>query len=148
MGSGNLLTSGQIETAVNWWADAIGGEPRHENLRPAERMAALRNEPGSGGFGTAVAASMARDSARHHRPTSEAMERFKVELRSALAKETESGCSLLNVDYGPNELLGKAADAAGIDDSVFPWKTHMWFDGGGVRVRCGYGAETVDLPVG
>ena len=46
-------------------------------------------------------------------------------------------------DYGPDHVLGEAADRAHIDDQRlrFPVKTLMWVDPGKVEVRPGYGAE-------
>ena len=143
-----FLTSRQIETAVNWWADVIGGPPRHENLSRRERISALNNSPGSGGLATAVGASMARMIAARHRPTPESIERFKGALTEALGKMNRRSGFWLCVDYGPCQLLADAAEAAGIDESVFPWKTDMWFHDGGVRVRCGYAAEVVELLAG
>ncbi|HUX02294.1 MAG TPA: hypothetical protein VMY35_15120, partial [Phycisphaerae bacterium] len=53
-------------------------------------------------------------------------------------------------DYHPDLVLRQAADLAEVPERAFPWKTHMWIDPDGVRVKRGYGApiETVWLADG
>lgn len=47
---------------------------------------------------------------------------------------------VLSTDYGPEAFLAEAADAAGIDHLVFPFKTYTYLDNEGVWVKAGYGA--------
>jgi len=45
------------------------------------------------------------------------------------------------VDYNPDECLGAAADAAGIDHICFPIKTEIWLEDNCVGVSNGYAGE-------
>ena len=57
---------------------------------------------------------------------------FKVALAGELAKAEIH--DEVDTDYGPGQVLGIAAGKAGINGSVFPWKTNMRFLSGGVQV--------------
>jgi hypothetical protein len=79
--------------------------------------------------------------------------RFYAALRDALLSEfermatfaTKDGRSLhytLSVDYGPDQILRKAAEAAGVSTSRFPIKTCMWVNERWITAARGYGAPT------
>jgi hypothetical protein len=58
------------------------------------------------------------------------------------------GCRTLATDYGPDLTLHFAAKRAGIIGDLmlrFPWKTVMWISPGSVKLRCGYGAQELEL---
>lgn len=120
-----ILSDEQISTAVEWWANVIRS-PKFDNgaSDPANIFASL----------------MASTLANRNPVTDEQVATFKSALAKNLSCATTRYNAELHVDYHPNELLFSAALAAGISDSLFPWKTNMWFRKGGVQVSCGYRA--------
>ncbi len=77
------------------------------------------------------------------RPVSdEAREKFVDHLTAYIERELEKGREVfLSVDYGPCVPLAEAADAAGIPENNFPWKTCMWVSENYIATRYGYRAE-------
>lgn len=75
-----------------------------------------------------------------------------AEMEEIRAKAAASATEdvVLDVDYGPTELLREVAQEAGV--SGFPWKTTMWVCWDArpeccyVEVRAGYGRATQRLP--
>lgn len=71
--------------------------------------------------------------------------RFVAELApwidQQLVDHPEWGVSL-GVDYGPDLELARAAEAAGIHFSRFPWKTQMWARHDHVTAALGYHGRT------
>lgn len=53
----------------------------------------------------------------------------------------------ISVDYGPDQFLSKAINAAGINGSIndLPWKTNMHINEEGVAVFAGYGAPRENI---
>jgi hypothetical protein len=76
--------------------------------------------------------------------TDEQIEKFKMCLTAAINTDNPH---CLSVDYGPDMILGRCLQFAGIsaDMGTLPIKTVMWIDGETVQVRYGYGAETETL---
>lgn len=128
------LTDEQIEKAVDWWASAIVN-PKFDGLSDEERA-----DPQNDGYQLAEIMT----AASHKNPTSEQLEAFKESLQEQLETLDEYAPRTLGVDYGPCLILHEAAKAAGIErNSLFPWKTNMWFyDDGRVGVSAGYRAPT------
>ncbi len=120
------LTKKQIETAVEWWGNAITN-PKFDNgaSDPANLMAAAM-------------ARMLKTSISEKK-----IQAFKAEL-SKLIKNADHNYHL-SCAYGPDVILGKAMKAALIPYSQAPWKTNMDFRDGKVTVSYGYGAERKQL---
>ena len=120
-----IMTEEMARAAARWWRDKIDGGARHDNgddsltSRMACLMADCLNEP---------------TDADH-------LDLFERELVRMLLKEDEGwgGLTLVS-DYGPDELLLSAANAAGISPRNFPYKTWMLLQvqDGEIVVRDGY----------
>lgn len=114
--------------AAEWWAEQIGS-PVQRLVRPAELDAGSM-------FAEAGLAALA---ARHPVPAG-AGAVFADELEKRFAEKLDRIDSVnVGVDYGPDWVLAEAAEAAGIDRSRFPVKTHMWFTKDYVTAALGYG---------
>lgn len=125
------LTDAQIDAAVKWWRETLEGPPQHDNLSDAEKDTATPVD--------LAYSAHARLAAKEHRPTTEKIEKFCTELRQRLSLAAPYNARL-KVDYQPFGLLSEVADAAGIDECVFPCKTVMnFYDDGALEVKCGYG---------
>lgn len=132
------LTPQQIDVAVEWWAkDLVGATFKMADPDSGE----FGNEAVvAGGLGLTVRAALAAT-----RYTPEQIEQFRAALRGSLENPPEF-FDLLRVDYHPSEVLQSALEAAGITARyVLSTKTTMWFADGGVQVRHGIGAPTVDV---
>lgn len=133
-----MLTEAQINKAVEWWMAALRN-PKFDTLGPTRHQ----QRQDSVEFAEIMASVVNAE-----RPTApDAIERFGHELRQRLKDATTSFYGLF-VDYGPEGLLFESAEAAGMDVhslTVFPWKTKMWFQRGGVQVACGYGAQEKEI---
>ena len=125
-----MLSTEQIETAVNWWADAIK-RPKFDNGDNSD----------AGGMAMMLA------TLAHKAPSAEQIETFKKALADEMASNERIEKFGLNSDYGPDGNLAEAMQQAGInpDISSVPWKTNMHFSDGEVTVSCGYGADYVKL---
>ncbi len=119
------LTDGQIQAAVNWWADKVA-RPKMDN----------GDDSPAGGIGMMLGMLLVKPVA------SEQQEVFKAALSKKLK---ENGTPWLSVDYGPDRLLGEAMEEAGISLHNAPWKTSMSFYDGKVTVSYGYGAPSVQI---
>lgn len=126
----------EIEAAVNWWADKLAGGHFQDN----------------GDAYQSVFATLARSETSA--PTDDQLTAFRDRLRDEIGHAIRShdswridepmwgGCTegrCVSTDYGPEPLLRRSADAAGINDMRFPIKTVMWISPGQVKVACGYG---------
>lgn len=120
-----------IEKAVNWWSEKIAGRQPHSNGDNSE---------------ASVMACIMADMAR--KPVSnEQIETFKNVLSEKIMeymdryKEVDLSC-----DYGPGLLLSESAEAAGINQLNFPFKTSMIIKADGrVIVFDGYRASPREL---
>jgi len=78
--------------------------------------------------------------------TKEVLERFRVALRAAMVDgDHEQNWRYMSVDYGPDAVLRKAGEAAGLR-TAFPWKTTVCIETGNVAhvaFSMGYGARTI-----
>jgi hypothetical protein len=69
-------------------------------------------------------------------------DKFVAELTKRITELLECGRWVsLGVDYGPDMILYNAAEAAGVNSSRFPWKTHMSVTAEYVTASLGYGAR-------
>ena len=125
-----------IKTAVKWWTDKIKRRQPHSNgdNSPSSTCACLLADLGA------------------EATTDDQLELFATELESGIQnymdkyphRHTFIGC-----DYGPDRVLGEAADKAGINYLNFPFKTNLLIEqigeGYTVRVSDGYarGYETI-----
>ena len=118
----------QAKAAAAWWRKAIE-RPKFDN----------GDDSPNGGMAGVLALTLAA----RNRASTERLDVFEAQLARAL-----TGANAWNgvgVDYHPDQLLAGAADIADVDQSLFPWKTRMRFDGGGVQVSHGYRAPMVDV---
>lgn len=131
------LTERQIDVAVEWWAGKVRGPVEHH-----------AEHPGANDRSNRMIAAVGRiASAGRLRVTEGQALLFSEALRAAL-RDVDLGLLLsIGVEYRPDRILQDALTAAEIldDFTVLPWKTVMWFDGGGVQVAEGYGAGRLDL---
>jgi len=130
------LSDKQIETAVNWWVQAL--------KNPTFDAGGSREANGHLAWAEVLVARV------HQEAHFELLNRFKENLYSELRRldKLSYGYADLSVDYQPCGILYDAWVAAGGDGGssmIFPWKTCMWFEHGGVQVRCGYTAEQEEL---
>jgi hypothetical protein len=120
--------------AAQWWAKQIG-VPVHKVVGddPADPDRAV---------GDFIFVAMQIVAARH--PVSESQgERFAAALEERIDGMLAGGGTWISigVDYGPDRQLAEAADAAGVDCSRFPFKTHMAITPNYVTASLGYGAQ-------
>lgn len=121
--------------AAKWWRKKITDTTNLSNHS--------NGESGDLGFMTALLGSML---AMNHTPSTEKADAFEGELsRLIISKLSASDSVYLSCDYGPDEILSQAAEACGIDPSVFPFKRHMRISLDGVEVCDGYGQPYVKL---
>jgi hypothetical protein len=121
------------EAAAKWWAEAIGAP---------EFKATGENDSGEDRFTMGMAGALAGILADRH-PVSQAQAQEFVKELTKIIEERQARCAWrtsLATDYGPDFELAKAADAAGVNSSRFPWKTHMAIRPDHVIVSAGYGA--------
>ncbi|GAA0969847.1 hypothetical protein GCM10009555_017700 [Acrocarpospora macrocephala] len=139
----------EARTAARWWADRLIEEA----------------DPDTGEDATDAAIWTARKLAQ--RPTLEQAEAFRQALEEAIldgpvshpswqtAIERDdpkwgSGLRDIGTDWGPDETLGNALEAAGLDGrslGLLPAKTVMWISPGEVGVALGYGGQVQRLDV-
>jgi hypothetical protein len=130
----------QFVAAADWWMNKLAGFPG--------RDAGFTSSDDPSGAMTRLmllAASHAKAA------TTQQLLAFRDNLSDWLYQSylkkvgTRYGHLSLYCDYGPGWELWDIAKPLGIDDQRFPIKTCMWLDPGFVRVRCGYGADTVTI---
>lgn len=123
------------QKAAKWWADQLRGGAKLDN--------GDKSETGAMTFMLAamlqVQETALLDSIK--------IQKFE-DCLSEILQETEARSYFsFGVDYHPDGILCDAAEKAGVSlgMTTLPWKTTMWINGDKVSVRCGYGAETVNL---
>ncbi len=123
------LTQAQIDTACNWWANSFI-EARHDN--------------GGDGFAGVLTDIIAS----RYSVTNEQLASFRSKLADILADPNmiSGGRVWLSSDYGPDQFISGAMNAAGIHESRCPWKSCMWINqDGSVKAQLGYRGEVVTL---
>lgn len=118
--------------AAEWWAARLrAAHPEvdglHPNLTPRQALVATA-EIGLRGA-----------QLRGATPNEATIEMFTAELAQRIAA-TKKAKVTLRVDYHPEDLLGQAADAAGLSDEAFPRKTTMQVRSDHVLGKAGYRA--------
>lgn len=138
----NDTNTGTVTTAARaaaeWWAQQIA-DPTFRNTTAEEDRASSANEL----LGAVYARGLAGMLSDRHPVTAEQLATFTNALETIIIRDTrEDGWHYgLHVDYHPDSSLTEAAQAAGVDESRFPWKTHLWLRmDGTVIARLGYGA--------
>lgn len=133
-----VLTDNQIAKAVEWWMDALR-KPEFRTTTDEDRRTGREIH---GQVAEGMAAKL------HVQVEDDKILAFGVALESRIRealsdprKTLVAGEVVLAVDYGPNQLLCDALEAAGIKPgmSVLPWKTTMYVGTKNVRVKYGYG---------
>lgn len=130
--SETTLTPGRA--AAEWWAEQLGA--------PVHKATTMTADDPDRAYGEFAFMAMQVISARHPM-SSEQGEVFVGKLApviDGILARTE--WMSLGVDYGPDLELARAAEAAGIDLSRFPWKTHMSVTPMYVTASLGYHGAT------
>ncbi len=119
--------------AAKWWGDQLRGSSKLDN-----------GDNSLTGVNTFLLAAMLQEKEKQKQST-ELVDAFEEELTKALLKDNPSWG--FGVDYHPDAILSDAADAAKLPlgMTTLPWKTTMWIQDDKVKVRCGYGAEIIEL---
>lgn len=121
------------DAAALWWAEQIGAPVFKMN---ADHEPRREREIGD------LAGVMASMLASQHPVSDEQGEKFVGALTLIVEGMLETGRWVsLGVDYGPDLELANAAKAAGVNNSRFPWKTHMSITRDYVTASLGYGAR-------
>lgn len=96
------------------------------------------NHHNNGDSSCDIAGILADLLAAKNKPQQMELEIFELELIK-LIMDYNSDTLYLRCDYGPCDMLAKAAAVAEINTSVFPWKTSTITTGDKVSVSDGYG---------
>jgi len=122
------------QKAAKWWADQLRGTARLDNGDHSQQ-----------GAMTAILASICQEAEKEHQ-TPEQIDAFEKELAQDIVGYNDEYFTI-SVDYHPDHILILAAEGAGITlgMTTLPWKTHMIFDKGTIKVACGYGTPYVEL---
>lgn len=116
--------SENIKAAVNWWAEAIQ-HPKMDN--GTDEMSIFMAMFGG---------------SRKRQFSEDELLTFRKELAAGIKAQMEGVNEvMLSVDYGPDQVLGRAGDAIGLGGFDYPCKTMMWITKTDVTVRAGYGAS-------
>lgn len=118
-----------IEIAASWWA---------------ARLQKLHHDNGAKDSTNVMAMLFADMIAIDHRPTNDQLVKFRSALEDCIKREGRNYISL-SCDYSPNSILAEAAEKAGINSCVFPYKVSTHIDGDKFIVRDGYGADAVEV---
>lgn len=120
--------------AAKWWTDKIN-KVNLNNFNNGDRTSDVS-------FMMMLVGAM---NAMDNNPTPDQLEKFNEILSQKISDELDSDEELfIDTDYGPCEILGKAAKEAKIKRSVFPFKRMMWVSNTEVTVRDGLdSAESV-----
>ena len=135
----NKLDDESAKIAAKWWADRLrhGAKLDHGARSPDDFVAPL--------LGTYLQKRAAKDR------TPEQIQGFEDALYEELkAHELLPITYITGIDYHPPDIFLRAADKAGIKLGGYclPWKTHMYYINGVVKVKHGYGAPLEDVKVG
>ena len=134
----NKLDEKIARAAAKWWADLLrrGAKLDHgDNSAIGRSTVAL-------GKSVQIKAAVGR--------TDEQVQVFEDALCEELMKAKRFPASyVIGVDYNPHSMFLTAAAKAGINlgGCVLPWKTHMYYFDGKLKVRYGYGAPMTDIEV-
>ena len=124
------------EKAAKWWADHLRNGARLDNGDNSET-----------GAMTLMMALLCQQGERANQNT-EQIDSFEAHLADVLMTEgLDSNWVDTYVDYHPDHILSEAAQRAELDlgMTTLPWKTGMGIRDDVITVRCGYGAEAVQL---
>ena len=133
------LNDESARTAAKWWADRLReGAKLDHGPRSLTDFVAV-------GLGRSIQEAAAKGR------TEEQIQRFEDALYEELkVHELLPITYITGIDYHPVDIFLRAANKAGIklSASCLPWKTHMYYINGVVKVRYGYGAPLEDVEVG
>lgn len=124
--------------AAEWWAKQIAN-PTFRTTSAEEDRASTSEEFRI----TLLGNYLAHRLADQHPVTTGQLATFTSALEAIISRDTDDrGWHYgLHVDYHPDHSLTEAANTAGINESRFPYKTHLWLhQNGTVTARLGYGA--------
>lgn len=118
------------EIAAKWWADKL------RNVGPGNFNNG--DQSSEGGIAMMLATMLAIETS----PNSDAIDLFEQKLAEEIKERNSFGGTLiLDVDYGPDMILGNIAKETGVSTTGFPWKTTMWITDEEVAVCCGAGSQ-------
>lgn len=121
------MNESTAKLTAKWWRKKIE-KNHHDNGDPSCGLAGI----------------MADMIAMNNRPSEEQLNKFEEVLTKIITEKTNNYI-YLDCDYGPCGDLALAAKEAGIDSSVFPWKTVTTTEENKVEVRDGYGAPWTEV---
>lgn len=130
------LDDDSARSAAKWWADRL------------RSGAKLDHGPRSftDTFAIGLGSYMQKAAAKNR--TEEQIQMFEDALYEELkAHELFPLSYIVGIDYHPPDIFLRAADKAGIKLSggCLPWKTHMYYRDGKVKVSYGYGAPIEEI---
>lgn len=120
--------------AANWWTEKIRGGAIHDN--------------GANDDANVMGMLLANILGFKNAPSEDQLTRFNDILADLISEKLYSepkSYVYLDCDYGPNYILSLAADTAGIDPIVFPFKTSVFVYKDKVIIRDGYGAPQKEI---
>ena len=91
-----------------------------------------------------ISGMLADIAARKYKPTVDQLDKFELVLTKLIIDHHHNEI-WLSCDYAPCEILSEAADSAGINHLVFPWKTNTHIKGGTLKVSDGYGKPYIEV---
>jgi len=132
----NKLNDESARAAAKWWADRLryGAKLDHGARTPDDFVAPL--------LGTYLQRRSAKDR------TEEQIQAFEDALFEELMERKMLPITYIaGIDYHPTGVFVRAAEKAGIrlGGGCLPWKTHMYYMDGKVKVSYGYGAPIEDI---
>ena len=119
-----MISKEEARKVALWWGKQI--------TIPAQNMGTV--EQG----GDELANLMGTMLAAKNRPSEAKVDKFVAALTDIIIKKD---VYYLDVDYAPDSYLGEAAQIAGINPSVFPWKSHTRLIEGKSECSRGYGSR-------
>lgn len=125
--------------AAKWWADRLRSGAKLDNADPSQ----------AGGMAFIMGKILQNKMAQKR--TLEQVQVFEDSLFEELRDQKTFTTHVAGVDYHPTGVFLRAAEKAGIKlgGSCLPWKTHMYYIDGVVKVSYGYGApiESIEAEV-
>jgi len=104
------------------------------------QLTCARHDNGDNSFSSILSGILADTIAMKNEPTVDQLDKFEEVLTNALLND-DSPTIFLDCDYNPCRMLSEAAEAAGINTMVFPWKTNSRTTETELLVSEGYGSS-------
>ena len=131
------MTKELAKKAADWWCGQVEGHTKFDNGDQSQQ----------GGVAMIMATMLA--SHEKQKLSDDSVKIFHEKIMEYVQEkltENPEYTVRLSSDYSPDHELSQLCSAASIPGTLMPWKTRMWISmKDGVRVSCGYGAETQTL---